>query len=83
MHRFTRLAVVVPICSLALSSTRRESDRDFRGRHDTLDRRRYIERIGIGHTGPYLAMMGMIFGDVPTFDQVIASVARLEHLVNS
>lgn len=31
----------------------------------------------------YRAMTGMIFGNVPTFDQVIASVARLEHLVNS
>ena len=83
MNRFTRIAVVVLICSLVLSSTRRESDRDFRGRHDTLDRRRYDKWIGIGQTGPYRAMMGMIFGDVPTFDQVIASVARLEHLVNS
>ncbi len=30
----------------------------------------------------YAAMQVMVFGDVPTFDAVMASIARLESVVN-
>jgi hypothetical protein len=30
----------------------------------------------------YAAMSGMIFGPIPTVDQVVAAISELEHLLN-